>query len=224
MKSRHVSRFILLLIFCLLVRQAMERHEDLECYINPHADRHQFAYDQGLATDQEIRLVVWNDVFQEFNGQPWRVMLDNVYHTLFMGGSRPDLVVKQLQNPVGEDWWIVTCEGGIRWSVRDNRDRWPKWYSADTWNSESANDVTVALHTIPKEELQHYSIKATEYIETTVYNDDGYTEISERRDAGETSAEAWLAGQIVPKYWSTWHNRWQQRENQLQAVDDEAIQ
>ena len=169
-------------------------------------------------------MVVWNELLEEFNGQQWRVGLDNIYHILFMGGSRPDLVVKQLRHPIGEDWWIVTCEGGIRWSVHDERDRWPRWYSIDTRSLDaSAIDVTLALRSIPKEELQHYSVEATVYLETIVYSDDGATEIFERRDAGEISAEAWLAGQIVPNYWSAWHDRWQQREEGLQAANDETV-
>ena len=170
-----------------------------------------------FATDQEIRDIVWNDLVTEFHGQVWWAMLDKVYHAIFMGGGRAELVLRQLQNPIEEAWSIVTCEGGISWTVRDERDRWPWWYSADSKYSESAYDVTVALRRIAKEELKHYWVEATVYLDTRVYGDDGYTDIYERHDAGETNAEAWLNGQIVPKFWSAWHDRWQQHFEEQQA-------
>lgn len=223
MRQRHASRLIMLLIIGLLVAQVREKRDDVECYVNPHADRYQQVYDQGFTTDQEIRDIVWNDLVAEFNGQVWRATLDNIYHVIFMGGSRAELVLKQLRKPIGELWWIVTCEGGISWTVRDERDRWPPWHSVDTRNSASAYDVTVALNRLPKADLQHYRVEATIYVDMTIYGDDGYTYIHERQDAGEIGAKDWLAGHIIPKYWSTWHDRWQQREEQFQAaaeVDD----
>ena len=187
------------------------------------ADRYQLVYERGFATDREISDIVWNELVAEFNGQEWLAMLDNLYHAVFMGGSRADLVLKQLRNPIGEEWWIVTCEGGINWTVRDERERWPWWYSVDTRNNNSAYDVTVALRRIPNEELQHYQVEATVYLDMRVYREDGYTDIYEHQDTGEISAADWLAGQIVPEYWSGWHERWQQREEQLQATDDEPV-
>lgn len=219
MRNRYASRLIMLLIIGLLVAQVLEKRDDVECYVNPHADRYQLVHDQGFATDQEIRDIVWNDLVTKFNGQVWRATLDNIYHAVFMGGSRAELVLKQLRNPIGEAWWIVTCEGGINWTVRDERDRWPAWHSVDTRNSESAYDVTVALRRLPKAELQHYRVEATIYVDTTIYGDNGYTDVYERKGAGEINADDWLAGLIVPEYWSAWHDRWQQREEQLQAAD-----
>jgi len=223
MKTKLLSRLLLFLIIGLLIAQVLEKRDDVECYVYPHADRYQLVYDQGFVTDQEIRDIVWNALVTEFHGQQWRAALDNVYHAVFMGGSRPDLVLKQLRNPVGEAWWVVTCEGGISWDVRDERERFPVWYSADSRNSKSANDVTIALRRIPQEELQHYRVEATIYVDTLVYRDNGQTEIFERRDVGEISAEDWLAGRIVPEYWSAWHDRWLQHEEKRQAADDKQV-
>ena len=47
-KRKHASRLIVLFIIGLLLMQALEKRDDVECYVNPHADRYQLVYDQGF--------------------------------------------------------------------------------------------------------------------------------------------------------------------------------
>ncbi len=220
----HATLAIALLIAVMLITQAVNKSSDLQCYAIQQASKHRLVYDQGFATPDEIREIVWNHTLAGFDGQVWRATLDGIVHAIFMGGERGEQVVAQLQNP-SDQYPIdqssdVHCFGYIGWIIRDNRDettfeRFGGFDGSSGLDIEAVHQVTTALQAVPPEELRHYTIEAIDVSGKYSKREPNWTYYD--LDAGEVSADAWLRGETVPNYSSGWYAAWQE----LQKTDDE---
>lgn len=222
MRKKLTSWLIVFLIVIVFIANTVQRRDNFECLVLAHADRYQLIVDQGVATVQEIHDAVWTDMLAEYHNHTWRMHLDNVYHAIFMGGSRADHVLNRLRNPTDEARWNINCEGGIRWNISAvliDKSKSP----INSKDGKSVYDVTVALSRIPKAELRHYFVNTFLHSDIRVYGHGVNRYIEEWRRVGTVNAEDWLAGQIVPEHWSAWHDRWRQRVEKLQVTEDEPV-
>ena len=216
MKRKVATRVIALLILVVLVMQVVEKRNDLQCYVMQQATRHDLVFTAGFATADEIREIVWNDTVADFHGQSWRASLDQIFHAIFMGGNRGNQVVAWLLNSADEPN-DFSCAGTINWAIWDDRDFTvlENFSSSDieTWHA-----FTTALRAIPKEDLQHYKVSASDLSNKYSADERGSTSIWQHRDAGEASAQAWLRGDIVLEYWSAWYASWLENVWELQET------
>ena len=222
MKRVHATRVIVLLIIGVLIWQYVEMRNDLQCYVMQRASNLEFVFAAGYASEDEIRDIVWNDIMTEFYGQAWRASLDQVFHTIFMGGNRGQQVVAHLMNAPA-DSPDFSCGGRIEWTI------WWIYGSADmavykrysSAENKSLHDVTTALQAIPPEELQDYEVDAElTYFKSRWKNGSGdWSGFS--RDGGTVSAREWLEGNIVPDYWSGWYESWLEQGQDVQNDEEE---
>ena len=218
MKRVHATRAIVLLIIVVLIWQYVEKRNDLQCYVMQLATRHEYVFKTGYASEDEIRAIVWNDTLADFHGGAWRASLDQIFHAIFMGGNRGQLVLTQLKNPPADSPDLY-CSGSITWEV---------WYDPDSavhrsysaTNLKSVHHVTTALKAIPQEELRHYSVEVDIISWRGIFDEHSYTLIAQYRDDGEVSAREWLGGKILPDYWSGWYYSWLERWKELPHVDN----
>ena len=219
MKRVHTTRVIVLLIIGVLIWQYVEKRNDLQCYVMQLASRHEFVFKAGYASEDEIRDIVFNDTVADFHGQMWRASLDQIFHTIFMGGNRGNRVVAYLLSP-RDDYPDFSCEGSIEWTI---------WYNPDFTvlrnytgtGIKSLHHVTTALQAIPQEELRQYEVKVDLTFFRRSWNEGIGAWSGGSRSAGTVSAREWLDGKIVPDYWSGWYESWLQGWQELQDADQE---
>jgi len=212
---------ITLLLAAVLMTQAVDRSRALQCYVMQQASKHRLVYDQGFAAPDEIREIVWNHTVAAFDGQVWRATLDHIFHVIFMGGERGEQVVAQLGHPDGESS-DLHCFGYMGWAIRDSHndtdfDRFGGFDGFSGSGIEAVHQVTTALQAIPAEKLRHYRVEASDVSGSAIWSEREPVWTYRELDAGETSAQAWLRGEIAPSHWSGWYAYWQER----QETDDE---
>ena len=222
MKRIHATRVTIALIVGVLIWHYVERRHDLQCYVMQQASNLEFVFAAGYASEEEIRDIVWNDTKTDLYGQAWWASLDNVFHAIFMGGSRGQQVVAHLTNAPADSTDII-CDGRIEWTI------WWIYDSAEMAVYESysgaeiksLHHVTTALQAIPSEELHEYEVDAElTYFKSRWKNGNGdWSGFS--RDGGTVSARDWLDGKVVPDYWSGWYVAWLEQGEELQDGDEE---
>ena len=218
MKRIHATRVTVALIVVVLIWHYIEKRNDLRCYVMQRASIHEFVFSAGYASEDEIRDIVWNDTKTEFYGQAWRVSLDNVFHAIFMGGSRGQQVVAHLTRP-SDDLRDFSCQGTIRWSIWNVLDNtFHRDYSGT--DLVKVHHVTIALQALEQNELRKYSVEVDLISYRDVYSEHGSTYIAHYRDGGEVSAHDWLDGKVVPEYWSGWYAAWLEQGQEFQATED----
>ncbi len=219
MKRTHVTRVIILLIIGLLILQYFEKRNALQCYAMQLADRLEYAYTAGFASQEEIRDIVWDDTVADFYGQEWRASLDHIINAIFMGGGRANQVVARLLSPLQDSSGFI-CGSSIEWTI------WHKTEMSDYDQHFTGVDiqtgygVTIALEAIPPEELKHYEVGASVLSFRNSWEDDRSTWISQYRDAGSVSAREWLEGKTVPDFWSGWFAAWLENWQAIETDDD----
>ena len=210
MPKKLATCLIVILIAIVFVLHMFQRRDNFECLVMAQTDRYRLMFDEGVATDQEVRDAVWVELVAEYHNHTWRAHLDNVYHGIFMGGNRAQQVLNRLRNSTENAPWYVNCEGGIRWNIwaLANNNYQMQINSKD---GKSVHDVSVALRAIPKDELSRYIVSVFIYTDIDTYGGGLHTYIKEWRRVGGISADDWLSGHIVPESWSAFHTRLQAR-------------
>ena len=217
-KRVHATAVIVLLIVVLSVMQIIDHRNALRCYVSQQAAKYQHV--QGFATADEIHDIVWEYTVADLDGQLWRARLDDLFHDIFMGGSRGLQVMAEMQNPADE-FSDVYCGGYIEWTIWNNLNGAVTETIDSASDMESVHNVTFALQTIPPEELWHYEVSAVEVSFQAIWSDEGNTWIQHRRPLGEVSAKDWLRGEIAPAAWAGWYAAWQARWLELQEPEGE---
>ncbi len=217
-KRVHATAVIVLLIVVLSVMQIIDHRNALRCYVSQQAAKYQHV--QGFATADEIHDIVWEYTVADLDGQLWRARLDDLFHDIFMGGSRGLQVWAEMNNPADE-FSDVYCGGYIEWTIWNNLNGAVTETIDPASDMESVHNVTFALQTIPPEELWHYEVSAVEVSFQAIWSDERNTWIQHRRPLGEVSAKDWLRGEIAPVAWAGWYAAWQARWLELQEPEGE---
>ncbi|MCY4020449.1 MAG: hypothetical protein OXG39_13655 [Chloroflexi bacterium] len=220
MSKSRATRVILLLIIAVFIWKYVEKRNDLQCFVMQQADMLEFVFTAGYASEDEIRDIVWNDTMTAFHGQAWRISLDQLFHAIFMGGSRGQQVLRHLTNPpdVSPDFY---CEGLIEWTIwhKYNFDDYDTWSYSGT-DITTIHQVTTTLQAIPDDELWDYEVGAHLQYYRIDWNEGNTVWSLSYRDAGSVSAALWLRGKIVPDYWSGWYATWLEQWQEFQATED----
>ncbi|MDE2859344.1 MAG: hypothetical protein OXN94_15980 [Chloroflexota bacterium] len=217
MKKVHASRITVALIAAVLIWHYVDRRNDLQCYVMQLADMHEFVFEAGYASEDEIRDIVWNDTVAAFHGQAWRVKLDQVFHAIFMGGNRGQQVLNHLRNPPADPPEFI-CAGSINWSIWHDPDftEYRHYYGEDI---KSLHQVSIALQAIPPEELRHYEVSANLSYVRHSSHEGGSDWSSSYRYLGTVSARDWLEGAILPDYWAGWYESWLEQWKELSSSE-----
>lgn len=208
-KRVHATAVIVLLIVVLSVMQIIDHRNALRCYVSQQAAKYQHV--QGFATADEIHDIVWEYTVADLDGQLWRARLDDLFHDIFMGGSRGEQVWAEMENPADE-FSDVYCGSYIEWTIWDIRD---DTTSERAWTSsgiERVHEVTLALQALPPEELRYYKVYVEDVSFQFIGGDETSTWIYQHRGGHdvEVYAKAWLRGAIVPSSWAGWYAAWQE--------------
>lgn len=214
MKQKHAFIIIALLIVGVAIWHVVEKRLELKCFRVQQGSIYLTAHVQGYATVEAIREQIWQDTIDEFHGQTWRASLDRIVHETFLGGSRADRVIRQVQLPLGP-YADFSCHGAIEWSIYDSRRGELVRKNSFFTGVETLHEITLALNDIPRDELGHYLVIAELVLNKTTGDDSHRTSVDHIRMLGEVSARGWLRGEYVPEPWSSWYLAWRETNLEL---------